>query len=96
MTYPVPADKIETLVGAKRHQHRHIARAISLEQTVHILHSAECRTRYPDLRDCPYSIALDQGIDLTRWQGYLDRPIVVTRRDGELVPAPWDARGGRQ
>ena len=50
---------------------------VTAEQRVFILHSQECRDTYPDLRECPYSLALDRGIELTAWRGLEDRPFVV-------------------
>ena len=52
MTDIVPADRIETIVGARRHPREHIARGVLPEDRLYILHSAECRERYADLRDC--------------------------------------------
>ena len=84
MTDKVVADKIEQIVGIKRHTTEHRARAVSAEERVYILHSQECKDRYPDLRDCPYSIALDQGIDEDKW--VMDQPVAVQIQGGSLVP----------
>ena len=86
MSELVPAADIERIVGAVRHQTRHMARAVSSEQTVYILHSEECRTMFVDLRDCPFSLALDGGIRLSRWDGAEDRAVWVRIDDGELEP----------
>ena len=86
MSNLVPADEIETTVGAKRHAAQHLARAASAEQTVYILHSERCKASGGDLRDCAYSIALDRGIDLADWQGFEDRPVVVAIVRGRLFP----------
>lgn len=59
---------IEQIVGKKRHRTRHYGRAVSREQTVYILHSQECRDSTPDLRDCPFSLALDRGIEVEHWR----------------------------
>ncbi len=59
----VNPDQIEQLVGIRRHQTEHFGRADSTEQTVYILHSQECKDSGIDLRECPFSIALDQGIE---------------------------------
>lgn len=89
MTNLVPAEDIERIVGAKRHPTKHLARAVSAEQTVYILHSHQCLTesrRYGrDLRSCPFSLALDNGIDVARWDQ--DTPLPVLIEDGRLVPA---------
>ena len=63
----VPADQIEGIVGASRHATDHIGRAVSAEQTVYILHSCTCLDSGIDLRDCPYSVALDRGIRPAEW-----------------------------
>lgn len=87
----VPADEIEAIVGVKRHQSEHYARALSAEQKVYILHSQGCLDDITssdpamrrDLSECPYSLALDRGIDLA--DGWTeDVPILVTvGRDGD-------------
>lgn len=84
MTVQVPASLIERSVGVKRRQVEHVARAVSAEQTVYILHPHECSARYDDLHDCPWSLALDEGIDPAEW--IWDVPVTVRVRDGLLVP----------
>ncbi len=86
MSEKVPPDQIEQIVGTERHRTRHYARAVSAEQTVYILHSRECCDRYDDLRDCPWSLALDRGIDLDEWKGREDRAVLVRVRAGRLIP----------
>lgn len=84
-----PADQIEATVGAKRHPTAHIARAVSSEQRVYVLHSAECVARGIDLRKCVFSTALDHGIDMGAWEQFQNVPVVV-RVDEEfddLVPS---------
>lgn len=81
MTTRVPADRIEQLVHARRHPTEHIIRGDYTTLTAYILHSAECRDRYADLRDCPWSLALDRE-DV--WLG-TDQPQFVRIRDGHLV-----------
>jgi hypothetical protein len=91
MTAPVPADLIEGIVGATRHPTRHYAKAVSSEQVVYILHSAQCRESRNDLRECVFSRALDNGINVARWAGFLDVPVRVTiDRDRHLVPVRRD------
>ncbi len=87
MTERVPTDRIEVLVGTSRHPSLHLARAVSSEETVYILHSEHCRESRSDLRGCPYSEALDDGIDLGAWDQFQDRPVVVWLAHGELLPA---------
>lgn len=84
MSQKVPADEIETLVGAKRSEEKHIARAVSAKQTVYLLHPYACLEFYEDLRNCPWSRALDEGIDPDEWTE--DVPVIVRVRDGLLVP----------
>ena len=71
----VPSDQIEDIVGADRHAAQHLGRAVSDEQVVYVLHSQRCKDSGIDLRDCPWSKALDVGIDLDDWRGYEDRPL---------------------
>lgn len=77
MTQLVPADSIEKIVGASRHPLRHLARAVSAEQTVYILHSARCLASGIDLRACNYSRQLDAGIDRALWADWQDQAVVV-------------------
>jgi hypothetical protein len=75
MTDLVPADRIEHIVGAKRHRWFHQGRAMSSNQTVYILHSQECLDSDRDLRECPYSLALDHGIQPEEWRQ--DEPVML-------------------
>jgi hypothetical protein len=87
MSEIVPADQIEAVVGVSRHPRRHYARAISDEQLVYILHSALCKATTLDLRECPFSMALDNGIEADDWIESLDQPVRVTiNRDARLIP----------
>lgn len=87
MTSLVPAEEIEEIVGARRHLTKHLARAVSDEQTVYILHSHQCRDNVSDLRVCRYSVALDQGIDGDDWMDHEDETVRVTiNRSGRLIP----------
>lgn len=88
MTERVPSSEIERIVGMKRHPEWHYARAVSDQRTVYILHSGTCLAHYDDLRECPYSLALDEGIDEMSWSGSEDRPVLVTIQSGLLVPVP--------
>jgi hypothetical protein len=83
----VDPDKIEAIVGVERHATRHYARAVSAEQTVFILHSKRCLLGTPDLRECLFSVALDNGIDLDVWADHQDRPMRVSiNRSLRLIP----------
>ena len=89
MTDLVPAEQIERIVGARRDLVAHIARAVSAEQTVYILHSQRCLDSGRDLRQCPYSIALDRGITKRVWRGKQDQPVAVavSVTTGKLIPS---------
>lgn len=76
MTRSESDDKIEGIVGASRHPDRHIGRAVSSEQRVYILHSGRCFNRGGDLRLCPYSLALDAGIEPESWTE--DVPVLLS------------------
>lgn len=98
MTERVPADEIENIVGRKRSVKDHYARAVSAEQTVYILHSRECLATHADLRECPWSLALDRGIDLSEWvedvpsEWVEDVPLTVYVRSRRLMPSPAQVR----
>jgi hypothetical protein len=72
---------IEATVGVRRHPTRHIARVVTAEDRVYILHSDRClnsrANSTTDLRDCMYSKALDRGLIASHWQDDLDRAVVV-------------------
>lgn len=89
MTDTVPAQDIEQIVGVQRHATEHWGRAVSAEQQVYILHSADCLNVRPDLRQCPYSLALDDGINVNYWTEDVPLRLTVEDPDGEawLVPA---------
>lgn len=92
MTDLVDPDRIEELVGARRHATEHYGRAVSTSRTVYVLHSEACRASTPDLRDCPFSRALDDGIELPtvweKWEHVQDRPVVLDVAVGFLIPDP--------
>lgn len=90
MTDLVPADDIERIVGVKRHPTQHYGRAVSAKQTVYILHSHYCKDSGRDLRECPFSLALDRGIEhfypWTGWRRVQDRPVRLEISRGYLMP----------
>lgn len=89
----VPAEEIEQIVGTRRHRTRHFARAVSDEQRVYILHSARCKDSGRDLRECLFSVALDNGIRGGDWSGHEDQPIRVTiDAEQRLIPVVADMR----
>lgn len=82
----VPASEIEEIVGAARHPVHHLARAVSAEQVVYVLHSERCKASGIDLRDCSYSQALDNGIDREAWTDLEDCAVIVTVDLNRLIP----------
>lgn len=99
MTYVVPADQIEGLVGAKRHSVKHLGRLSSdstaeplsdewwLTSSFYILHSEHCKANTPDLRTCVFSEALDAGLEESDWTGYQGKTVVLAvDSDGILCP----------
>lgn len=86
MTDLVPADQIEKIVGAPRHRYGHIGRVVSAEQMVYILHSQSCLDSGDDLRECAFSQVLDGGIEESRWEGYMDQPVILGISRWRLIP----------
>ncbi|GAA3962880.1 hypothetical protein [Gordonia caeni] len=62
----------------KRHPTKHIGRVVTDEQAVYIMHPESCLRFHDDLRECRYSRALDNGIDVDEWRGHEDRPVVLS------------------
>jgi hypothetical protein len=89
MSELVPSNEIERVVGAKRHEWKHQARAVSAEQTVYILHSQQCLDSGVDLRDCEFSLALDRGINPRHWRE--DVALIVEVINGSLRPYGFSA-----
>lgn len=81
MTNLVNASEIEQLVGAPRHPTLHLVRVDTVTSTVYILHSQECFERLDlrpsDLRECPFSRALDNGLEDYEWSGHEDEVVVA-------------------
>lgn len=93
MTDLVDPTQIERIVETTRDARYHYARADSTTETVYLLHSQECVDATPDLRECPFSSALDAGIvqdpwQWARWREVQDRPVLVVILHGWLVPGP--------
>lgn len=86
MAERVDPSKIEGIVGRERHRTEHYGRAVSREQTFYILHSQMCRDTYEDLRECSFSLALDNGIDQSLWADLPDRPVRLGVDHGLLIP----------
>ena len=84
MTDIVSADRIEQIVGARRHPTHHLGRAESADQRVYILHSRACKDSGLDLRACSYSAALDLGVDTAKWEQ--DATVSLVIQGGALVP----------
>ena len=87
----VPVD-IEWIVGAQRHPELHIGRAFSDEHKFYILHSRSCLASGIDLRDCPFSVSLDRGIDVSMWEDWQDMPVVLDVVEGDLIPVGGESR----
>jgi hypothetical protein len=87
MSELVDPGEIERIVGIERHATRHYARAVSSEQVVYILHSQRCKDSDRDLRECLFSVALNNGIDERDWSDLEDQAVRVTiTRAQRLVP----------
>lgn len=84
----VPTEDIERIVGVRRHDDEHWARAVSAEQKVYILHSRKCLDSGRDLRECPFSLALDNGILLADWLEDEALPVVIDDVRGAPLLAP--------
>jgi hypothetical protein len=82
----VPTEDIERIVGIARHRKVHYGRAVSAEETVYILHSRACLDSGIDLRDCRFSVALDEGINMEAWLDMQDVPVALGVWDGRLIP----------
>ena len=87
MTDLVPRTEIEDIVGRPRHARAHFGRAVSETQTFYILHSMDCLEFNEDLRRCPFSVALDRGLDMEVWERLQDKPVHVAIYNGRLEPA---------
>lgn len=81
-------DRIEAIVGVKRHPTAHYGRAVSAESRVYILHSELCCDARADLRTCPFSLSLDRGIHGVRdlWEGHEDKPVRLRFAFGLIAP----------
>lgn len=96
MTDLVATDDIERIVDARRDPLDHLGRAVSAERKVYILHSRQCSDLHEagsrDLRDCPFSVALDEhGINPRDWPH--DEPVVLELvRQGDQQRLGWAMR----
>ena len=61
MTNLVNPDHIEEIVGVPRDEGAHIGIARTSDMTFYIMHSKQCVRMFEDLRECPFSKALDKG-----------------------------------
>ena len=95
MTERVDPTEIETKVGAPRHENLHLGlvdlnghdpASYLIQAQVFILHSHRCKSAREDLRECPFSIALDRGAG--QWDPDLFERTVVLGIDeyGRLIP----------
>lgn len=83
----VPSDEIEEIVGCLRFKDKHVGYVMSSRKTVYVMHSHYCRDSNVDLRQCKYSLAIEDGIDEEVWSGHMDKPMFVEVEDNTLVPA---------
>lgn len=90
----VPAEHIEAIVGAVRHDTLHIGRAVSADRRVFILHSVECKEKHgADLALCKFSKALAYGITEDEWP--MDTPVPLRIVGPRLLPQiPTPSAGG--
>ncbi len=86
MSEIVPADQIEGLVGIERHAIHHYARVNSDEQIFYVLHSKSCLSLERPITQCGFTYALDRGIDEYLWSDFMDTPVRVRVRGGDLLP----------
>ena len=87
MTKPINPGTIQEIVGVERDPEQHIGRAISEHDMVYILHSRKCMETQHDMRDCEFSLELDEGIDLEIWKDFQDQPVYLEiDPDNGLVP----------
>jgi hypothetical protein len=55
------------------------------ENRIYLIHSEQCHVHYDELRECPYSVALTNGIDEESWVFDVTVPLEI--RDGKVYPA---------
>lgn len=82
----VNPDEIEAIVGHAREEYAHWGRMSTVDKRFYILHSRRCKDSGIDLRQCPYSVALDQCFDPLDWEGLEDRPMPLELWHGNLMP----------
>lgn len=82
----VPADRIEEIVGARRHDTKHMGRVVSAEKRIYVLHSRACVDSGIDLRECEFSRALD-ATQVRPWEWTPDVAMALDVDDGTLVAA---------
>lgn len=88
MTNLVPHEDVPRIVGRPRHPTLHFGLADPESELLYILHSVECFESGRDLRECPFSLALDQGAPMDVWESYENQPVelAITECCGNLVP----------
>lgn len=93
MTDLVPEADIERIVGVTRSLGQHIGRAVTRgdhlrkKDTFYILHSKQCLREHEDLKRCPFSRALDKGIQPEWWIAVEDKPVYIgINHDFRVVP----------
>lgn len=90
MSEIVSPDEIQKAVGgAERDYWLHIGYANTPLDRFYIMHAHTCLSQYTDLRECPYSKALDkQGISADWWEDWYNRPVYLAlSHKGFVVPS---------
>lgn len=82
----VPPSEIEGIVGTVRHEYHHFARAVSAEEMIYLLHSAQCRDWDASFRSCAFAQAHTAGLSRSMWAGHEDKPVQVVLVNGRLTP----------
>lgn len=87
MTDLVDPDEIEGIIGFPRHGRLHLAIHDTGGGEVYVMHSQACVDSGIDLRDCEFSLALDDGVA----RGFPGDRAVIAQvcYDGRLGWAPW-------
>jgi len=92
MSELVDPSKIEDIVGIARAEHIHFGKLVSDEGVLYILHPFSCLQRHgDDLRQCPFSLALDNGLNPEDWDLYWDDTValcIIQNSEGSRRPAP--------
>lgn len=88
MSGKVSAERIAEVFGIERFPFEHAVRVLHSERMVYVLHSQHCVETHPDLRECRYSKAMDEGINEDLWAPFMEKIVIATVDpfSGELSP----------